>query len=280
MVNSYLPLTLEECLEILAKHDVKIVAGGTDMLIQNRSHTSMSIGFKSDVIYISNINELKRIYEDDMFVYIGSCCSLEMIMENELVPSLLRDTILEMASPAIRHTATLAGNIGNASPAGDSLVPLYLLDALVEIRSASSVRRVALIDFIKGVRKIDLSKNELITEVIIPKLKFSDCYFKKVGPRLSDAISKLSFAGAYRLESNIIEDIRFAFGAVNVSVVRRRELEERLIGKTVTKVKEMIDEILVWYDEFIIPIDDQRSNKEYRKNISLKLLRSFIENIE
>ena len=280
MVESYIPLSLDECLKILSDKQVRIVAGGTDMLIQNRSHTSMPIGFKTDVVYISNIEELKKIYEDEEFVYIGSVCSLEKIMESELVPELLKNTILEMASPAIRHTATLAGNIGNASPAGDSLVPLYLLDALVEIKSIKGVRKLALSDFITGVRKIDLEKDELITKVILPKISYTKGYFKKVGPRLSDAISKLSFAGAYRLENNIVKDIRIAFGSVNVTVVRRRDLELRLIGKDVEEVKSMTNEIVDWYDEFIKPIDDQRSNKEYRKNISLKLLRSFIENIE
>lgn len=280
MVNSYIPLSLDECLKILSDKQVRIVAGGTDMLIQNRSHTSMPIGFKSDVVYISNIEELKKIYEDELFVYIGSVCSLETIMENELVPKLLKNTILEMASPAIRHTATLAGNIGNASPAGDSLVPLYLFDALVELRSLKGVRKVTLCDFITGVRKIDLEKDELITKVIIPKISYTNGYFKKVGPRLSDAISKLSFAGVYKLENNIVKDIRIAFGSVNVTVVRKRALEERLIGKTIVEVKKMVNEIVDWYDDYIKPIDDQRSNKEYRKNISLKLLWSFIENIE
>ena len=280
MVKSYIPLTLAESLKILSENEVKIVAGGTDMLIKNRSHTSMAIGFKNDVLYISNIEELKKIYEDEEYVYIGSCCSLERVMENELVPKLLRDTILEMASPAIRHTATLAGNIGNASPAGDSLVPMYLLDTLVEVRSINHIRKVFLKDFITGVRKIDLNKDEIITKIIIPKLSFSYGYFKKVGPRLSDAISKLSFAGVYNIFDGRVKDIRFAFGAVNVTVVRRRELEEKLIGKTIKEVKLMADEVLTWFDEYIKPIDDQRSNKEYRKNISLKLLRSFIENIE
>lgn len=280
MVKSFIPMTLDECLKVLNENEVRIVAGGTDMLIQNRSHTSMPIGFKSDVVYISNIEELKRIYQDEEFVYIGSVSSLEKVMESDFVPQLLKDTILEMASPAIRHTATLAGNIGNASPAGDSLVPMYLLDTIIEIKSVNNVRKIALIDFIKGVRRIDLGKNELITKIIIPKSAFSGGYFKKVGPRLSDAISKLSFAGVYRLDKDIVEDIRFAFGAVNITVVRIRELEERLIGKKVKEVKAMIEDVVGWYSDYIKPIDDQRSNKEYRKNVSLKLLRSFIENIE
>lgn len=280
MVEAYLPKDLDECLKILNENRVKIVAGGTDMLIQNRSHTGMLIGYKSDVLYISNLNELKNIYEDDAFIYIGSAVSLEKVMENDIVPRLLKDTILEMASPAIRHTATLAGNIGNASPAGDSLVSLYLLDAELEIRSINNTRRVFLKDFIKGVRKIALEINELITKIIIPKLVFDQAYFKKVGPRLSDAISKLSFAGAYQIYNNKITDIRIAFGAVNTTVVRERTLEKKMIGMTIDEVQKKVDLIVSWYDSLIVPIDDQRSNKIYRKEVAFNLLKEFIENIK
>jgi CO/xanthine dehydrogenase FAD-binding subunit len=279
MVEAYLPKDLDECLKILNEKKVKIIAGGTDMLIQNRSHTGMSIGYRNDVLYINNLNELKNIYEDDAFVYIGAALSLEKIMESDIAPKLLKETILEMASPAIRHTATLAGNIGNASPAGDSLVSLYLMDAELEIRSINNTRRVFLKDFIKGVRKITLESDELITKVIIPKLMFEKAYFKKVGPRLSDAISKLSFAGAYQIYNNKITDIRIAFGAVNVTVVRDRLLEKKMIGKTIEELKGMIDLLTSWYDPLIVPIDDQRSNKVYRKEVAINLLREFIENL-
>ena len=199
MVKSFIPETLAECLKIINEHDCAIVAGGTDMLIQNRSHTGLTIGFKKPVVYVSSIEELKTIEADDENIIIGAVCSLEDIMENDDTPQLLKDTILEMASPAIRHTATLAGNIGNASPAGDSLVSLYLLDTKLEIVSVNGIRTVFLKDFITGVRRIALERNEMITKIIIPRLSFSHAYFRKVGPRLSDAISKLSFAGAYRL---------------------------------------------------------------------------------
>ncbi|MDT8336196.1 MAG: FAD binding domain-containing protein [Candidatus Izemoplasmatales bacterium] len=279
MVEAFIPKDLDECLRILSERKVRIVAGGTDMLIQNRSHTGMSIGYRNDVLYINNLNELKNIYEDDAFVYIGAALSLEKIMQSDIVPKLLKDTILEMASPAIRHTATLAGNIGNASPAGDSLVSLYLMDAELEIRSINNTRRVFLKDFIKGVRKIALESDELITKVIIPKLVFEKAYFKKVGPRLSDAISKLSFAGAYQTYNNRITDIRIAFGAVNITVVRDRVLEKKLLGKKVEEIKEMMDLIISWYDPLILPIDDQRSNKVYRKEVSFNLLREFVRNL-
>jgi CO/xanthine dehydrogenase FAD-binding subunit len=279
MVKSFIPETLAECLKIINEHDCGIVAGGTDMLIQNRSHTGLAIGFKKPVVYVSGIEELKTIEADEESIIIGAVCSLEEIMENDNTPQLLKDTILEMASPAIRHTATLAGNIGNASPAGDSLVSLYLMDTRLEIASVNGIRTVFLKDFITGVRRIALERNEMITKIIIPRLSFSHAYFRKVGPRLSDAISKLSFAGAYRLEDDIVKDIRLAFGAVNINVVRVPEIESTLIGKTKDEIKNNVDEIIKDYEPYIRPIDDQRSNKVYRLKVCKNLIREFIEKL-
>ncbi len=279
MVEAFVPKNLEECLLRLNHNDYEIVAGGTDALIQNRSHTSMPIGFKKPVIYLSLLEDLKYIRQIDNRIHIGANISLESILESEITPKILKDIIIEMASPAIRHTATLAGNICNASPAGDSLVGLYLLDALLEVQSYQNKRYVLLKDFITGVRRIDLLKNEMITEIIIPNLDFTDCYFRKVGPRLSDAISKLSFAGAYKLEANIIKDIRLAFGAVNTTVVRNKEIEKKYINKLVSDLKNNVENLVKLYEPFIKPIDDQRSNKEYRKEICFNLIREFVDKI-
>lgn len=279
MVKAYLPKTLEECLKLLNDFDLKVVAGGTDVLIQNRAPSQLPIGYKKDICYILQIDELKKIYEDDQYLYIGSAVSLEEIMDSMIVPEILRKTILEMASPAIRHTATLAGNIANASPAGDSLVTLYLLDSEVEIRSMNHLRRMKVSDFITGVRRIELAKDELISKIIIPKFEFDQAYFKKVGPRLSDAISKVAFAGAYKLEGKKIMDFRVSFGAVNVTVVRDLEIEKKIVSNTVEDIKKMQETIVSWYEKVINPIDDQRSNKAYRKVVALNLLREFIENL-
>jgi len=257
----------------------RIVAGGTDMLIQHHNLRTLPIDFKDNVMYIANLEELKGISEDDNYIYIGAAEPLEGILEHEATPQLLKETILEMASPAIRHTGTLGGNIGNASPAGDSLVTLYLLNALLEIKSLDHTRTVDLKQFIKGVRKIDLKEDELITKIILDKIEFTKAVFKKIGPRRSDAISKLSFAAVATLVDDLVIDLRFAFGAVNTTVVRKPEIECQYINIKLKKVKSNVDKIVKQYEEFIKPIDDQRSNKEYRKQVSLNLLRDFIESL-
>jgi CO/xanthine dehydrogenase FAD-binding subunit len=279
MVEAYVPKNLKEALEMLHEKSLRIVAGGTDMLIQNRNRSGLPINFKSDILYVFDLEELKRIEEDSEFLYIGASCSLESILENKLTPELLKMTILEMASPAIRNTGTLAGNIANASPAGDGIVTLVLEDALLEIQSINHLRREKVQNFIQGVRKINLNPDELITKIVIPTVTFDKAYFKKVGTRLSDAISKVAFAGAIKFEDTIVKDFRICLGAVNIKMVRDSAIEKKYIGKTKKELQGLISQILTDYSPLIKPIDDQRSNKEYRKQVSLNLIQEFIENL-
>lgn len=276
MVRTVIARNLDQALNALSQDDYRIVAGGTDMLIQNRSHTGLSIAYKENVLYVNQIDELREIKDDHKQLMIGATVRLEEILKDQRTPQLLKDIIIEMASPAIRHTGTLAGNIANASPAGDSLPALYLLDASVKLQSKDKTRIVKVSNFIKGVRKIDLNKDEMITEIIIPKLDFDMVSFIKVAPRRSDAISKLSFAGAVRLDGDDILDLRLAMGAVYMTVVRHREIENKYIGLSKNELKNQIDDVLKDYDPLIQPIDDQRSNKLYRKNVALNLIKDFI----
>ena len=279
MVKAIVPNSLKEALTELSKEKYRLVAGGTDMLIQFHNHAPLPIAFKDNVMYIANIEELLGIHDDDEKIYIGACEPLESLLKNDVVPKIIQDTIIEMASPAIRHTGTLGGNIGNASPAGDSLVPLYLLNADIEIQSLNKTRIVCIMDFIKGVRKIDLQPDEIITKIILTKTNFSKTSFTKVGPRRSDAISKLSFAGAITLENDLVKDFRIAFGSVNITVVRRPEIENKYINMPINKFKDSVDQIVEEYSNYIRPIDDQRSNKEYRKHVCKNILKDYILSI-
>lgn len=279
MVDSQIVKTLSQALEYLDQGTYRIVAGGTDMLVQNRSHTGMPIGFKQAVLYVSHIDELNYIKEDDDHIYIGATTPLETILNSRISPKLIKDIFIEMASPAIRHTGTLAGNICNASPAGDSLPALYLYDSLVKIQSLGQTRVCPISEFIQGVRKIDLKQNEMVTEVIIPKYNQLKTRFVKVAPRLSDAISKLSFAGGILVEDGLVKDFRIALGAVYMTVVRDPLIENKYINKSVIDFKYSVEDILKDYEGLIRPIDDQRSNKVYRKKVALNLIKDFVLNI-
>ena len=277
MVKSFIPKSYSETLEILSKESVKIIAGGTDLMVQKRLWADTLPRFEQDLIYVSGIDELKYVKEDESYILIGGLTPLEDVLHHSLTPVILKEAIVIMAGPGIRHTACIAGNIGNASPAGDSLPVLYALDAVVVLESIDGIREVGIEDVIVGPRRTTIAVNEIIKEIKLPKLDFSNISFDKVGGRKADAISKVSFTGVANIVGGIVLDIRLSFGAVGPTIVRKLELEQKLIGKKVEDIN--IDKIVKSYSPFIIPINDQRSNKEYRKQVALNLLKDFVSKL-
>ncbi len=280
MVKHYIPSTLKEALEALDKHDCYIMAGGTDLMVVKHQRSGLIPNFDKDVCYISNLEELQYIFEDEKGVHIGAGTKFSDIEENELVPEILKQIIHELASPNIRNMATMAGNIANASPAGDSIVGLYLLDAELELVSVNGSRMVPIKDFIFGVRKIHREKNELIKEIFIPHHDDLNTYWRKVGSRAAESISKITFAGGYEVENGKVKDLRMAFGSVSITCVRDRKTEEKYIGMSVEELHNHVEDIIKDMGKFVQPITDQRSTKEYRYKVAMNILKDFILTIE
>ncbi len=280
MVKHYIPSTLKEALEALDKHDCYIMAGGTDLMVVKHQRSGIVPNFDKDVCYISNLEELQYIFEDEKGVHIGAGTKFSDIEENELVPEILKQIIHELASPNIRNMATMAGNIANASPAGDSIVGLYLLDAELELVSVNGSRMVPIKDFIFGVRKIHREKNELIKEIFIPHHDDLNTYWRKVGSRAAESISKITFAGGYEVENGKVKDLRMAFGSVSITCVRDRKTEEKYIGMSVEELHNHVEDIIKDMGKFVQPITDQRSTKEYRYKVAMNILKDFILTIE
>lgn len=276
MVKNVIPVSLNEALNLLNERPFKIMAGGTDLMVQRRAWSQTPPEFNEDVLYIFNLEELKYIKEDDGYIVIGSTTPVEDLLYSDLTPNLLKEAIGIMASPALRNMATIAGNIGNASPAGDTLPILYALDAIVVLQSVEGVRELPIEEVITGPRRHVINQNEIIKEIKIPISVFTDSVFEKVGGRQADAISKVSFTGAINIKNNKVLDFRIAFGAVSATILRRKEIESKYLGLTREEIIGKVDEIVEDYDPFIRPIDDQRSNKEYRKTVALNLLRNFV----
>lgn len=269
MVDSYYPQTFEQALAAKAQYPSLVpYAGGTDWMVTRRDDTPLLF-----LNYIPSLREIKQTPDD---VVIGACCTYAQLLESDIIPDLLRQAIVEVASPAIRNMGTLGGNICNASPAGDTLPVLYILDARVVLASAGGKRELPLPSFIQGVKRTCLKPNELLESIVIPKAVFTRTYYKKVGARRAVAISKSSFAAAMRVESGVVTAMPIAFGSVATTVVRRPEIECSLIGKTPAAIRDMKDSIVEMYEPFIRPINDQRSTAGYRKRVCLNLLGDFL----
>ena len=280
MVKHYIPQTLKEALEVLNAHDCYIMAGGTDLMVVKHQRSGLIPNFDKDVCYIANLDELQYIYEDEKGVHIGAGTKFSDIEENELVPEIIKQIIHELASPNIRNMATMAGNIANASPAGESIVGLYLLDAELELVNINGSRMMPIKDFIFGVRKIHRESNELIKEIFIPHHDDLNTYWRKVGSRAAESISKITFAGGYEVENGIVKDLRMAFGSVSITCVRDRKIEEKYIGMSVEELHNHVEDVLSDMGKYVTPITDQRSTKEYRFKVAMNILKDFILTIE
>lgn len=269
-MEGYQPENLKGALEIKASKSPEILAGGTDFMLKFRKQAS-------DVLFVSHLKELRGIERENEYLIIGAATTLNELERSKEIPTIFKDIISKMAPPAIRYVATIGGNICNASPAGDTLPFLYALDTKLIIGSLHSQREVSIEDFIKGPGEIDIAKDELPLQIKLPlqlieKLHsraFNVQFYRKVGTRRENALSKLSFLGIAEI-SEEIKDVRIAFGAVAPTIVRSREIEERI------KDGAASDEILTMYSKLITPIDDQRSTTFYRKTVSLRLLKYFL----
>ncbi len=276
MVDAFRPADLDECLEILSKQQLTVLAGGTDLMSRNRVWSGALPAFKRPVLFIGHLEELKNSHIDEDYITIGSACTLAQILRNKEIPDFVKLPLPQMASPAIRSVATMGGNICNASPAGDTLPMLFALDAQVVTRSQKASREIPIAEFITGPGKTSIHRDEILIEIKIPKRVLNRCYFKKVGVRRANAISKASFYAAALFEEGRIQELRMAFGAVSPVPVRSRKAEALLAGLEVEQVAGVMHDVKKHYQQLIDPIDDIRSTSRYRRKTSLLILENFL----
>lgn len=269
---------LDQTLSQLNKEDCAILAGGTDVMVMYKSRRGVPPIIPKPIVFIDHLSELKQVYQNQKDLHIGACCTYSELLGNPLIPLVLKKAIKTIAAPAIRNRGTLGGNVCNASPAGDTLPLLYVYNAKLLLRSAKGERIVAISDFIQGVRRIQREPNEILAEIILPSVLEESAHviFEKVGNRNADAIAKVGFAGYIRLNDAVIDDVRFAFGAVGPTMVRSMDIEKMLLGKTIPFADLDIAQVVAAFDKIIKPIDDQRSTAIYRKTVALNLLRYFL----
>ena len=279
MVDGIRPENLKEALDILSKQECVVMAGGTDLMVQRARGFALAPDFGKPLLFIEHLNELKKIYVEGNDIHIGACAILTDIMENEVVPSIFKDMIGQMASPPTRNMATIAGNICNASPAGDTLPYLYAVDAKVKLESMDSTRVLKVSEFILSPKKTCLRSDELLTDIIIPNKEFGLNYYRKVGQRKGMSLTKISLLGMADVSDGRILDTRITLGSVAAGIVRSQEAEKYMIGKSVDEIKHTIETIVEKYESLIRPIDDARSTAIYRKKTSLRLIKDFLEKI-
>jgi xanthine dehydrogenase FAD-binding subunit len=202
--------------------------------------------------------------------------TLAEIAKSPMAHPALRDAVLHIGGPALRNVATLGGNICNASPAADTLPFLYAFGAGVRLVSASGERVVAIEDFITGPGRIDLKPSEILVTVIVPAWEPSICFWRKVGTREANALTKVSIAAFADVEDGRISAARIALGAVAPTVVRLRGAEELVSGVALRDLPGKAAEVRAVCAKAARPIDDQRSTAEYRARVAANLTVEFL----
>jgi CO/xanthine dehydrogenase FAD-binding subunit len=273
------PRNLAETLERMAREPGtwKPFAGGTDLMVLLEAGKLPHKNFLS----IWKLPELRGIEATAENVTLGAVTSYSEIRRHEVLARefpLLCRAAADTGSIATQNRGTLGGNIANASPAADSPPALLVYDAELELVSAGGTRWLPYGNFWKGYKQIELRNDELIRAIRLPREKDGWVHFyRKVGTRRAQAISKVCFAGAAGMETGRIADVRIALGSVAPTVLRAIETEKLLRGEKLTPaIVQAAQESLA---REIAPINDMRSTARYRLRVAQNLLAEFCERI-
>lgn len=272
----FIPETLSEALEIREKYSSLPLAGGTDLMVQHFAGLDNVPEFDESVMIITALEELKGIKEnEDGSVTVGALTTPYELCLSPLIHPLIKEAASRMGAVSLRNTATIGGNIANASPKGDLPQPLILLDATVTLVSKNNERTILVDDFIRGAKKTALEKNEIIKEINIPKVNYSHIFYRKIGGRRANAISKLSISSLVYIENGVLLDFRASSGAAGDKVKRSKDVESILKGKKLSEAKNNKEAFLDAWNKVISP----RAMAEWRRNTTRRLLSSFIDSL-
>jgi CO/xanthine dehydrogenase FAD-binding subunit len=272
MRNVFLPRTLNELWQILeAEPGAVLYAGGTDLLVKMRSGLIQS----HHLVCLERIDELKAVEDREEEIFIGSCATFTELLQNSLIREhfpVLINGLKVLGSPSIRNMGTIGGNIVTASPAGDTLPPLYVLRAELELKTKNSSRHIPIKDFIKGPGETHLFPGEVLTGIFIRKQQnFNLHHYEKVGQRKALAIAVVSLAALLKIsEEGMVEEVRLAWGSVAPTIVTSTEIEAMLIGCRLSN--QALERAAQMARAMVKPIDDIRASADYRRQVAGNLL--------
>jgi CO/xanthine dehydrogenase FAD-binding subunit len=270
-----LAAALEALHASLANGRLTPLAGGTDLFVSLNAGTLAGRGF----LDVTRLPELKGIRVRRDGVRVGALATFREIRTHSGVrrrfPALAA-AAAEIGAWQIQSRATIGGNIANASPAGDSLPVLLAHDAVVRVRSVRGERAIEFAKLYRGYRDLDLAPDELITEIELPEPPRGVLpFFRKVGTRRAQSISKVVFCGLATIgRGGALEHVRLAYGSVAPVPLRAAHAEAALEGARPDAAAAAAARAALARD--IAPIDDIRSDRDYRMAVAGNLLEQFL----
>jgi CO/xanthine dehydrogenase FAD-binding subunit len=253
--------SVSEALTILRDEKRTPVAGATDVYVGLNFGTFKPRQF----LDIWSLDELRLISIHEDKLVIGALTSYTSLIQSHLVRErvpMLVDASRLVGGVQIQNRGTLGGNIANGSPAADGVPVLSAVDAAVVMRSLGGERRVPINSFYTGYRSTVMRPDELIVAIEIPPVEGKQ-WFRKVGTRAAQAISKIVMAAVRGSKPAI------AIGSVAPTVIRAKMTEQALADGA------SIDDAARILGDEIAPIDDVRSTADYRRRVTMNLLKRF-----
>ena len=250
------------------------LAGGTDLFVYLNAGTQRGRRF----LDLWSLRELRGIRMGRTHATLGALTTFREIREHagmrRRFPALVA-AAAEIGAAQIQNRATIGGNIANASPAGDSLPVLMAHDALVIARSVRGERAIAFEHLFRGYRDLTLEPDELIVAVQIPyAAPRSFAFFRKVGTRRAQSISKVVFSGLLHTgRGGKVDRVRLAWGSVAPVTRRAAEAERAILGH---RPAEAVEAARAALERDIAPIDDIRSTRDYRVAVAGNVLEQFL----
>ena len=264
------PRTLAEGVRLLGEHpDAGIVAGGTDLVVADRSGKR---ALPAALIAIHGLAELRGIKPGDRgATHLGALVTHAELEASALIRdsySALSDAAALVGSPATRQMGTIGGNLSNASPAMEAGSPLLVFEATLELASSAGSRRMTVAEFLVGPARTALKPGEILTGVLLPQLPAgrTGSAYLRLEYRQAMEIAVVGAAALVSLDgSGRCTTARLSLTAVAPTCIRAVEAEAILSGQTLTAA--LIDEAAAAAAAAAKPIDDVRGSAEYRREM-------------
>jgi CO/xanthine dehydrogenase FAD-binding subunit len=265
------PGSLQEALEILAREPGRWrpLAGGTDLMVP------FAAGRLADTRFLSlqRLDVLRAIETDADGITFGALATYTDLRRHPYVqrhlPNLVESARVTGAV-AIQNRGTLGGNLVNGSPAADSPPSLLAYDAQVELTGLGGSRWVPVAAFHTGYKQTLMAPDELLTRIRVPRPAAGFHFFRKVGTRAAQAVSKVCLAAYARVEAGTVREFRVGLGSVAPVPLRARAAEALILGRPVADLPLAAAREALMAE--ISPIDDIRSTARYRRIVAGNVL--------
>jgi CO/xanthine dehydrogenase FAD-binding subunit len=272
------------CAVVAERHEKGLAtilyAGGTDWMVEQEMRAPLAKD-PPLVVDIGRMRELRGIAQDGETLRIGAATTYLEIERSDLIqaraPMLVR-MAKDVGAVQIQARGTLGGNLATASPAADGVAALAAYDATVVVKSARGERRIAMADLQTGYKQSTRAADEIIVavELALPPAE-SPWYWRKVGARRAQAISKVALAGIAVVAGGQVT--RLGLGMVSVAPVTAQMPATRALALSKPLAEISVEEIDRAVDADVTPIDDVRSTQEYRRHVARGLTRDLLRQL-